>query len=145
MKKILLLMLVVVTSLAAQARDEIIHDAKALPTAAYTTIKNNFKSDISFIKVDRSLGRITEYEVVLTDGSEIKFDAAGNWKEIECSRASSVPASFVPKAIINYVNKFHRGNKIVGIDKERNGYEVMLSNDIEIKFDKNGNFKKYDK
>lgn len=137
-------MLVLITSIAAQARDEIIHDPKALPTAAYTTIRNNFKSDISFIKIDRDFGRISEYEVVLTDGCEIKFDRSGNWKEVECNRNMSVPSNFVLQPIVMFVNQYHKGNKIVGIDKERGGYDVQLSNGVEIKFNKEGKFKKYD-
>jgi hypothetical protein len=42
------------------------------------------------------------------------------------------------------VKKTHSGTRIVGIERERNGFEVTLNNGIDMKFDKNGNFLKYD-
>ncbi|MDE7160186.1 MAG: PepSY-like domain-containing protein [Muribaculaceae bacterium] len=39
----------------------------------------------------------------------------------------------------------HKGASIVGIEKERYGYEVELSNGIEMRFDKQGRFVRYDK
>lgn len=144
MKKILLLLAALVMTLSVAARDEISHDPSVLPEAALSIIKNNFKAKVSFVKIDRDFGRVSDYEVILTDGSEIKFDREGNWKEVEGSAMSSVPSYFVLQPIRDYVAKNHKGAKIVGIDKERGGYEIALSNGIDIKFSEAGAFKKYD-
>ena len=90
------------------------------------------------------MGRIDEYEVVLTDGSEISFDRNGNWDNVEVNNTASVPKGFVPKGVGEYVKKNHAGTRVVGIDKDRSGYEVELSNGIDLKFDRAGNFLKYD-
>lgn len=145
MKKFLIsLALVVAVALGATARDSYTHDASVLPEAATTTIANNYKAKVSLVKVDKKLGRVDDYEVILTDGSEITFDRQGNWKDVEATRNGSVPSYFVPKGVSDYVAKTHNGMKIVGIEKERNGYEVELSNGIDIKFDRNGSFVRYD-
>lgn len=144
MKKILLLLAVAVSALAVSARDEVSHDPSVLPEAAQTILKNNFKAKVSFVKIDRDFGRISDYEAILTDGSEVKFDREGNWEEVESSRTSQVPDYFVLAPIRSYLAENHKGARIVGIEKERNGYEVSLSDGIDIKFDKQGSFKKYD-
>ncbi len=145
MKKILLsIALVVAVALGAAARDNYHHDATVLPEAAKTTLANNFKAKVSLVKVDKEFGRIDEYEVILTDGSEISFDRQGNWKNVEAPGNSSVPSKFIPKGVSDYVSKTHKGMKIVSIEKERSGYEVELSNGIDIKFNQNGDFVRYD-
>lgn len=130
---------------AASAKDTYSHDASVLPKAAQTTIANNFKSEVSLVKIDKDFGRISEYEVILTDGTEISFDRDGNWDNIETSAAKSVPSAFIPDGVTNYVAQNHKGARIVGIDKERSGYEVELSNGIDIKFNRAGEFQRYDK
>ena len=145
MKKLLIaLTLILSTTGFVNARDTYVRDIKALPIAAQSEIKKNFKANVSVIKVDKELGHISEYEVVLTDGTEITYDSKGNWKDVEVSPTKEVPAAYVPGAVADYVKKNHKGEKIVGIEKERKGYEVSLSNGVDIKFDTNGNFQKYD-
>ncbi len=145
MKKFLLLLaLITGLSTAASAKDTYAHDASVLPEAARTTIANNFKSKVSVVKIEKNLGRISEYEVIMTDGSEISFDRNGNWDNVETNNSKSVPAGFIPQAIRDYVAKNHKGTNIVGIDKERNGFEIELSNGVDIKFDKAGQFVRYD-
>ncbi len=72
--------------LPAGARDNYTHDASVLPDLAKTIIENNFKADISIIKIDTDFGIVSEYEVILTDGTEISFDPKGNWDNIETRR-----------------------------------------------------------
>lgn len=145
MKKILLLLAVLIgTATATFARDTYAHDASALPKAAQAAIKNNFKAKVSVVKIDKDFGRISEYDAVLIDGTEISFDADGNWKDIEVANNKSVPASMFPASISQYVKSAQKGQRIVGIEKERGGFDVQLSNGIEMKFDKKGQFVRYD-
>lgn len=145
MKKLILgLLLIFGIGATASAKDNYSRDASTLPAAAQTTLKKNFKADVSVVKIDKDFGRISEYEVVLTDGTEVSFDAKGNWKEVETSASKAVPDYFVLKPIRDYVKKNHAGTRIVGIEKERGGYEVTLSGGIDIKFNREGAFLKYD-
>lgn len=148
MKKLLTIIaaiaLAVVFAPASSATDTYSHDASALPPAANVVLKKNFKSEVSLVKIDKTLGRVDEYEVILRDGTEVTFDAAGNWKEIETSIKSKVPDSMVPQAIRDYVKAHQNKARIVGIEKDRRGYEVTLANGVEMKFDTAGRFVKYD-
>lgn len=145
MKKILFALIAILgIAVCTQARDTYAHDASVLPKAAQTTIADNFKAKVSVVKIDKDFGRVSDYGAILTDGTEISFDRDGNWENVEVSNSKSVPSAFVPKAIQDYVSKNQKGTRIVGIDKERNGFDVELSNGVEMKFDKAGNFQRYD-
>lgn len=145
MKKLILALFVLLISAGvASARDTYAHDASVLPKAAKAVVDKNFKSKVSVVKIDKDLGRVSEYEVVMTDGAEVTFDSKGNWKEVEVGVGASVPTGFVPKAIETYVTANHKGQHIVGIQKDRKKYEVELSNGIEMRFDLNGRFLRYD-
>lgn len=145
-KRILIaLVAVAAVSASAMARDTYSRDASSLPKAAQTTLKNNFKANISVVKIEKELGRVSEYEVILNDGTEISFDRDGNWKDIEVAATKSVPSAFIPAAITQYIKTAQPNQKVIGISKERKGYEVELTNGVEMKFDKQGKFLRYDK
>lgn len=145
MKKIMIVMSLILASVGMMsAKDIYAHDASVLPKAAQTVIANNFKAKVSVVKIEKDFGRVSEYEVILNDGTEISFDRDGNWDNVEVNNSKSVPNSMVPQAILAYVKSQHKGQRIVGIDKERNGYEIELSNGIDMKFDKAGKFLRYD-
>lgn len=144
MKKILLFLVMAVGIFSASARDTYSHNVNILPPAAQTLLKNNFKAEVSHIKVDKDWGRIDEYDVVLTDGSEITFDRDGNWKDIEMRANGSVPSAFVPDAISSYIKKYQKNVTITGIEKEKSGYEVELSNGVNMKFNAKGEFQRYE-
>lgn len=145
MKKFLIALAVAIAAVGgARAADSYAHDASVLPKAAQTVLSTNFKGTVSVVKIDKDFGRVSEYEVVLTDGTEVSFDAAGNWENIEVGRTSEVPSSMVPQAIREYVAANHRDQRVVGIEKERQGYDVELSNGVDMKFTKDGAFVKYD-
>ncbi len=144
-KSLMMLAIALGVATTAVARDDYAHDASVLPQAARTTIENNFKkAQVSVVKVEKTLGRVSEYEVILNDGTEITFDRNGNWENVETGRSKSVPAAFIPEAIRKYISSNQPGTRVIGIDKERSGYDVELANGIDMKFDKAGKFIRYD-
>ncbi len=144
MKKLLITLCMLLGVASFSYADEYAHNDKVLPAAARTILKKNFKSGVSLVKIDKDFGRVSDYEVVMTDGSEIKFDSKGNWKEVETSDTRSVPSGFVLPSISKYVASNHKGARIVGIEKKRDSYEVELSNGVDIEFGADGTFKRYD-
>lgn len=141
----------IVTILAAAAltlsiqADEFSRNESTLPEAARTTVSNNFDAKVGVIKIDRTLGKIKEYEVTLTDGTRIDFDEHGNWKDIEVPAGKAVPSKLIPEPIRKSVAELQRGQKVTGIERRSGGgYEVELSNGIEMRYDKLGQFEKYD-
>ena len=145
MKRLLLIIaLIAAIATGAQARDSYSHDDSVLPQAAKSVLASNFKASVTLVKTDKDFGRVSEYEVILADGTEVKFDKSGNWKSVETAKSKSVPSAMVPAKISEYTAKNQKGARIIGIEKERKGYEVELSNGIDMKFDTQGNFVKFD-
>ena len=90
--------------------------------------------DLLYAKEDCNIF-FSSYEVRLANGVKLEFSSKGNWEEIDC-RQNAVPAAIIPQAIKEYVDKNYPGEKVVYIEKDRNDYEVKLSNRLELKFDK---------
>ena len=90
-------------------------------------------------------------DVTLSDYTQIGFD--GNlfgkleWDEVDCRHASlstTVPTALVPVEITNYVNHIHGSQSITKISKDNHGWEIALSNGIEIEFDRRFNVIDFD-
>ena len=145
MKKLLLALAVAVAAVGGmRAADTYAHDASALPKAAQTLLATHFKGTVSVVKIEKDFGRVSEYEAVLSDGTEVSFDAAGNWENIEVGHASEVPAAMIPQGVRDYVAANHKGERVVGIERERRGYDVELSNGVDMRFSSDGAFIRYD-
>lgn len=86
------------------------------------------------------------YDVTLSDYTQISFE--GNlfgkldWDEVDCRHANTnttVPAALVPAEITNLVNKLHGNQSIAKIAKDDRGWDIALTNGIELEFDKRFN------
>lgn len=144
MKKLFVAFAVIFSVLTASARSNYSHDIEVLPEAAQAVLKQNFKADVSHIKIGKEFGKIRKYDVVLTDGSEISFDKHGNWNDIEVGRYESVPKALIPRPISTFVNNNQNRYSVTGIEKSHSGYDVELSNGVEMKFTEKGKFIRYD-
>ena len=89
-----------------------------------------------------------EIEVKLTDKTEIEFYLNYEWKSIDCEKSlvyGSVPAELVPAEITAYVAANFANSLIEQIEKKHNGgWEIELSNGLEITFDSNFNVTEID-
>lgn len=92
------------------------------------------------IKVDKHLLKKTDYDVRLVNGTKIEFSNSGKWTSVDC-KSRSVPSELIPRAIRNYVSKNFESAKIVKIVKKASGYEITLSDDVELQFSLLGKFK----
>jgi uncharacterized protein YuzE len=130
---LLCMLLLSVTCLA----DDKIIPVEQLPAPAKTFVKKYFpQATIEYATKDTEFMGTT-YEVRLSDGTEVDFDKKGNWDNVDC-KTKAVPASLVPAAIAQYVKAHYPNTVIVKIDKERGGYEIELSNDLDLKFNSKG-------
>ncbi len=141
MKMIIFTLLLVVLGFGAANADKYTLDRSALPEEAQQMLKEHFpKAKVSMIKVDRHLLKKTDYDVKLVNGTKIEFNNAGKWTSVDCKKRE-VPQGLVMKPIQRYVTKNFPGVKIVKIEKDFKGFEVDLSDGVELKFDRLGTFK----
>ncbi len=118
--------------------DDIVIDAAQLPEAAKAFINEQFP-DKKIKRVEKELGKNPDYDVKLSGGVEIEFDAKGEWKKVDCGH-KAVPAVLVLTAIADYVKANRPKAKITGVTRKCFGYEIDLSRGPDLLFDKKGDF-----
>lgn len=107
----------------------------------YDCLPDKARSFISEYFSERNVATVkkeqfpTEYEVVFEDGTKTEFDADGEWMEVDC-RNEAVPSVIVPQQIRELVADKYPYQKIVGISRDRRGYDIELSNGFELGFDR---------
>ena len=115
-----------------------------IPEKALQFLEKHFKNyEIYRAKYDKKSG---EWEIKLQSGHEIEFDYDGNWFEID-GETNPLPKSIIdllPVSIMHYIAKNYPRRAILKIERESYGYEIELSNSVELQFSKTGKFLKED-
>lgn len=144
MKKLMTIILALLSMAATACADnDKIISQEQLPAAAKEFIAEHFaQNKVVAVKLDRDLFS-KDYEVIFEDRTTIKFDKEGKWIEIEC-KMSAVPDKAVPVQILEYVAKNYPDALIKQIDRDRKGYDVELSNKIELEFNTKFELRKID-
>ncbi len=143
-KKIVLAILAFLPFLGCEADKVTPISFGELPQKAQTFVKTHFADEtISVVLCDKDL-LDKDYEVRFSDGSNVEFDKDGEWTSIEMKNGRAVPTNPMPAAMISYVNTTHPNSFIIEVNKEKRKYEVELSNGVDIEFDKDGKFLRYD-
>ena len=139
MKKIIFVLASVMMSVGiASADNDRIVAFDQLPAKAQEFVKQYFPSEkVSYVKEESDFMELS-YEVVFAQGTKVEFSGQGEWKEVDC-RYSTLDEKLVPQQIRDYVAKNFPDTKFVKIEKGYRGYEVKLTNRLELTFDNNFN------
>ena len=145
MKKMFLLLVVSIMAVMPMLADnDKMITREELPEKAQMFIDEHFANvDILYAKAERDMGVITSYDVVMEGDVKIEFNRSGEWESVDCNRGR-VPDSVLPKAVLDYVTKKFAKAYVVEIERDMMGYDVKLSNDLDLEFDKNGKFLRVD-
>lgn len=143
MRKMILNLFVALTvsSLLLSCKDDDkVVGVSEVPSAGQNFITQYF-SNLTVSRVEKD--RDGSYDVHFTNGTEIDFDAKGDWKNVDAGEGKELSnTAFIPQAIRNYLAQTYPNLAINGIEKTANGYEVELLNfGGEVTFDLNGNYK----
>lgn len=142
-KMIIAAMASVVVCMSACAEKTQLVKFNELPQKAQTFIETYFNAaDISFVKMEKD-GLHNDYDVRMTDGTEIDFDHDGSLEQVDCN-TKAVPAGIVPEKITTYVAEHFAGAFIVKYEIDRRELKVELNNSLDLEFDKQGNFLRID-
>ncbi|MDE6093348.1 MAG: PepSY-like domain-containing protein [Muribaculaceae bacterium] len=120
-------------------------DVAALPEGAQAFIASHYSGMHVVLSVrDKEDGR-DEYEVRFSNGHEVTFDAAGEWIDVEAPAGRVVPDGLVPEAVALYVVTNYPSEGINEISRSAAGYDVDLTNGVDLEFDPLGNFLRVDR
>ena len=121
--------------------NEVVIEASALPETARNFISTHFP-DATYRRIEKQSipdddGSI--YDVYLSNGFEIDFDANGNWTDVNGGN-TAIPTAIIPEPITAYVTANYPNLFITTIEIEPTGYDVELSNDLDLVFNPQGEF-----
>ena len=109
-----------------------------MAAAAYADkpiIKQNFpNATIVSAETDKQ----KEFDVHLSDGTEIDFVGNGRWESIK--NYSGLSDSLVPNKAAEYIKTSYPNIKIIEIEAEGSNWEIKLQNNRELLFSYDGNF-----
>lgn len=86
-----------------------------------------------------------DYEVILSEGTRIDFNKAGEWTDVDAAIGKTIPSGFYPAGIDTYVSTNFQGIGINEISKETRGYDVELVTGTELMFSYDGAFIGFDR
>ncbi len=114
-----------------------------LPAKAQEFVKAYFSDyKVLYVFADREFAD-TEYKIRFENGTEIDFNAKGEWTDVS-SKNNCIPTAFILKEITDYVEMNHQGMCITDVEKEFNRIKVELNDNIEIEFNSRGKLISYD-
>ena len=136
MKKIATLLLSLALFAYTSYADDKPIDYEQLPAAAKAFVQAEFPSAaISFVTRDSDL-LDTTYDLHFADGLKVEFNSKGEWKEIS-RKSAPIDDRLVPQQIRENVASRWPDARFRKIERYRQGYEVELSNGLELKYNKN--------
>ena len=140
MKKIFLSVLAVATlAVTPTMAEDVAITAHKLPGAAQKFLQTHYaQNKVVTALHDRDISD-NDYTVILDNGTKIEFDASGKWESVKSQKGKIAP-SIVPAKIAGYVAEHYPSTAIEKIERKRYGYEIELSNDLDIKFGSDGRF-----
>lgn len=123
--------------------DEIVISEAQLPDAAKKFL-NTYFPDASVSRVEKERVVDTDgtlYEVRLSNGFQVDFDTNGNWTGIDGNGKdiSAVVLGLRPSNILQYFTTNYNNSRITEIERKSYGYKIEINNNIELRFDINGN------
>lgn len=115
-----------------------------LPNDAQQYIETHFGGiEVSQVVKDID-GLRHSYDVYLANGVELEFNKSGEVRSVENKRNDRLPNSVVPTKILSYVEENFPDQYIVSWDIDDRDQEVELSNGMDLKFSKSGDFIRID-
>ena len=106
-----------------------------LPAQAKQFITTHFNGvDVLSVRKDGF-----QYDAVLFDGTELEFTRGGQWINVDCG-LNPLPEGILPANTAKYLAARFPMNFATHVKYEHKRYEVELNNELDLVFDKNGNF-----
>lgn len=122
-----------------QGCDERKISVKRLPEPARTFIGKYFAGNtVVSAEKEKDDGKVS-YSVRLSEGTEIEFDKAGSWTDIDCG-FSVLPEGILPEAVKVYMEASYPQEAAYKVEKKAGGYEVAMTGGAELLFSTAGDF-----
>lgn len=142
MKKILIFTAAFFLSAAIVAADDKPIDVSRLPDAARAFLNANFPGEHILYATQEDDLLFPDYNVALANGVFLEFYNNGALELIGCN--AGISAEFIPIQIVEFVKVRYPEAYFVEYKLDRKHYEVKLSNNLELTFNRNFNLLEID-
>lgn len=117
-----------------------------VPKPMQEFVANTFGSSVKIVSAERENEYGTyHYDLDLSNGVKIDFDANQQWTEIDCEKSKDpVPLTVISKSIEQHVKSTYPCRSICKIERKYKGYEITLSDGLELYYNRNGEFVRED-
>ena len=127
--------------LLASCSDEIMNDDEK-PKEIIEYVSSHFPS-LEILQIIKDFDGLSfTYEVIIEENYYIEFSK--KFKVLEVSGIKKLPDSVIPAKILNYVTENYPDNYIKSWELDDKNQQVELDNDVELIFNKRGDFLKID-
>ena len=92
-------------------------------------------AEIMFVVQD-GYGQFADYDVTMNNMDKWEFKGNGTLDKVEMMSGAAVPAGVIPAPIAKLAAQRYPNNAIVKYSLDRDDYEIMLDNRVELKFTK---------
>lgn len=115
-------------------------DDTKIPTRSRAFIAQYFsESSVVIVEMEEDGDGMAEYEVWLNDGTKIDFDLQGEWKTV-ARKKTGVPLKLIPQQIVDFVTTKYPDNVVTKFSRKDYGYKLELSDDMDLRFNKQYQF-----
>jgi hypothetical protein len=97
------------------------------------------ESSVVIVEKDMDIDGQEKYEVWLNDGTKIQFSMHGDWKVV-ARKKTGVPLSLIPPQIVGFVKSRYPDNVVTKFSRKDYGYKLELSDDMDLRFNKQYQF-----
>lgn len=127
-----------------KAEDSKLIQMEQLPATAQQFIKINFEGTaVSYVMQDEEGLFGKEYDVIFTNGNKVEFDRKGAWKQIDF-KTGTIPSKMIPAQIRTVIEQKHPDLQVKEMERDSKGYEIKMTNGIELRFNKKFELVGYD-
>jgi hypothetical protein len=140
--KIFYIIFIAIAAIFTACNEEKLISKSELPANSVGFIETHFAGVEITAIIKETEGFSKDYTVYLANGFDIDFVKSGDWDDVD-GHLSPVPESIInllPQNIPAYVASKFPNCTINEVNKEHYGYEIGLSNDLDLKFNSNGVF-----
>lgn len=142
MKK-LIFVFAIISSLAFTSCDkETVLSENEVPAAITTFVTTHFPSNKVLQTIKDKDGLTKSYDVILEGNIQLEFNRKHEITSVEST--TKLPDSVIPAKILTYVTANYANNFITQWELDDNRQKVELNNQIELEFNKAGDFVRID-
>lgn len=142
MKRTLLIFFALLLGASVAMADNVVPVAtNRLPYKAQQALKTYWPNAAVMSAMKKTAGKNIDYKVSLEDGTVIRFDAQGNWRQIKCY--TGLPDKVMPDAMRHHIKTYYDGQYPVEINKGKKKYRIQLNQGMYLEYDLKGNFLRF--